>query len=714
MLKNSFSVLNFLVISLLISVFSVSVNAVQWPQAIETDGVTVTVYQPQPEELNGKTLSGRAAMSIKLANQAEPTWGVFWFEADIETDRSEDTATISNIKVIEVRWPDSEDADEKRFTAFVEKEIVESVFTTSITQLKATLAASDEAQQSLDNLKHDAPDIIFSNELAVLLSYDGKPKFQAIKDSKYLRAVNTPLAVAANEKETEFYLTSGSIWYQASNPTGPWQVTENVPTDLSKLIKEDDSEKQTRTPKIIAATEATELISTDGDAQWKSLVGGKLMYVENTETPWLRDIANGNMYVLLSGRWFESKTQAGPWSFVRPDRLPKSFSEIPPESDLGGLRSSIAGTDEANEAVMDTQIPQTAAVKRNGTSVTISYDGEPKFEAISGTEIAYAVNTSSQVLMINKKYYAVEDAIWYASNSATGPWVVADEVPANEIAKIPPSSPAYNTTFVNIYGSTTEVVYVGYTPGYYWSYPYYGVPVYGTGYYYRPYYSPFYYYPYPRTWGMHVGYGPGGWSYGVSWGGPFLSVGIGFGGSYNHGYYGGYHNHNNIVINNNNNINIGNSVNIDRGRVNNIRNDRNNNIYKNSRVKDKISASPRINNKDFKSSKGVDRANNVLADRNGNVVRKDNDKWQSMNQGKWQDLKNQNASRDQIQNRSTNPSRQSDITRNMINNQNSSRENMRNRTGAVNPGNFNRNSMNRQYNARSRGNFGASGMHRRR
>ncbi|MFQ3322641.1 MAG: hypothetical protein ACI90U_000453 [Pseudomonadales bacterium] len=729
MLKKSIAVVEFLAISITLSLFSVSSNATdtaQWPQFIEGKDGTVTVYQPQPEKLNGKTLSGRAAMSIKLTNQKDPIWGVFWFEGDIETDRSDDSATISNLKVKEVRWSDSKDAGEERFSAFVEKELEYSVFTTTISQLKATLAASDKSQKSLANLKHEAPDILFSDKLAVLLSYDGKPKFQAIEKSDYLRAVNTPLAVAANKKETEFYLSSGNGWYAANNAMGPWEITKDVPSDLAKLVTQEDS-KNTKTPIIITTTEVSELVSTDGAPQWKSLVGGQLMYVENTETPWLREIATGDMYILLSGRWFSSNAQAGPWKFVRPDKLPKNFSDIPPESALGGLRTSIAGTDEANEAVMDTQIPQTAAVKRHGTTITVDYDGEPKFEAIKGTEVSYAVNTSSQVLMINERYYAVEDAIWYESNKATGPWGVAEQVPANEIAKIPSSSPAYNTTFVNIYGSTKEVVYVGYTPGYYWSYPYYGVPVYGTGWYYPPYYSPYYYYPYPRTWGMHVGYSSGGgWHYGVSWGSPFFRVGVSWGGHYNHGYYGGYHNRNNIVINNTGNINIGNNVNIDKSRVNNIKSDRANNVYKDGRVKDKISASQNLKNRDIKASTAAGKANNVLADRDGNVVRKDNDKWQSMSGGKWQDIKNNDASRDQIKDRATDFSRDNQNSRDRINNssvdrtsiQNRAssidRSKVQNRANSVNRSNFNHNSMNRQFNARSRGNFSGGGMRGRR
>jgi hypothetical protein len=107
---------------------------------------------------------------------------------------------------------------------------------------------------------------------------------------------------------------------------------------------------------------------------------------------------------------------------------------------------------------------------------------------------------------------------------------VADKIPKEEIDKIPPSSPVYNVTYVTIYDSTPEVVYVGYTTGYLWSYPYYGVPVYGTGWYYPPYWGPVYYYPHPPTWGFHVGYNPWtGWNYGVSWSNGFLSIGVSWG-----------------------------------------------------------------------------------------------------------------------------------------------------------------------------------------
>jgi hypothetical protein len=91
----------------------------------------------------------------------------------------------------------------------------------------------------------------------------------------------------------------------------------------------------------------------------------------------------------------------------------------------------------------------------------VVYDGEPKFEKIEDTEVAYAINAGSQVLKIKGKYYACEQAVWYVSDSPKGPWQVSDTRP-EEVDTIPPSSPAYNNKYVYVYDSTPEVVYVGY------------------------------------------------------------------------------------------------------------------------------------------------------------------------------------------------------------------------------------------------------------
>ncbi len=266
------------------------------------------------------------------------------------------------------------------------------------------------------------------------------------------------------------------------------------------------------------------------------------------------DINSQEYYALLAGRWYKSGSfDQYDWVFVNPDALPEYFANIDTESEMGSVRSSVPNTQEAREAVLETQIPQTAEIDRKSAKVEVTYDGNPQFERIQGTEMAYATNTDKSVILIDNRYYAVDNAVWFVSNNATGPWEVCVSVP-DDVQSIPPEYPVYNVKYVYVYDYTPEVVYVGYTPGYVYSYSYRGTVVYGTGYYYKPWYRS-YYYPRPVTYGYGVHYNPyTGWGFSVgvsygwigysyhrspyyytSWWGP-----AGYSYGYRHGYYHGY------------------------------------------------------------------------------------------------------------------------------------------------------------------------------
>lgn len=636
---------------LLVFAFANSAQAITWPQELTKDESTVVIYQPQPEKLVGNLLTSRAAISLELKDREEPIFGAMWFTARIDTDTDTGEVHVYDMAIIRVAWPDSTDEGEQRFTDAVNKAVKDSQMTISMERLSASLESAEVERKSLENLGTEPPKIQFSEELALLLLYDGEPIFQEIENSNYERAVNTPLAVARHKSSKTVYLIAGTTYYQSADALGPFSQTNNLPQDLAQMLPEQEGAEEQRTLKIVTATEPTEVVSTDGAPDWKSLAGGQILYVQNTETPWLREINEGKMYLLLSGRWFAATGQAGPWAMVRPDQLPESFDSIPPDSDIGGLRVSVPGTEEAEQAMVDAAIPETTAIKRSEAKLDVEYDGDPKFESIDGTDVSFAVNTGTQVLEIDNHYYAVDNAVWFESDKPTGPWTVADNIPKEKIDEIPPTSPVYNTTYVEVFESTPEVVYVGYYPGYRYSYPYYGVPVYGTGWYYPPYYGG-YYYPRPPTWGFHVGYNPWtGWSFGLSWSnGPF-SIGIGWGSGWGccGGYYGGgyrgptFVNNGDINIGGNNNINIGNNVNIgNRDKVGDRMNrgdgnlgNRNNSIYDrpSNRARNADASAARQNVQRARPS--TNRANDVFADRNGNVARSTRDGWQSRQNNSW-------------------------------------------------------------------------------
>jgi hypothetical protein len=227
------------------------------------------------------------------------------------------------------------------------------------------------------------------------------------------------------------------------------------------------------------------------------------------------DTNSQQYYTLLAGRWFRANSLEGPWEWVPGEKLPGDFSRIPTESPKGHVLASIPGTEQAREAIIANQIPQTATVQRSEAKLNVQYDGPPQFQPIEGTAMEYAVNTSAEVIHAAGRYYAVQHGVWFVSDSASGPWAVADMIPA-EIYTIPPSCPLYHLRYVYVYGASPEFVYVGYTPGYMGAFVSDGVVVFGTGWWYPGwcgYFPPFYCFGWPWTWGFgfRFSYWGSGW-----------------------------------------------------------------------------------------------------------------------------------------------------------------------------------------------------------
>lgn len=84
-----------------------------WPQEIETTQGIVVVYQPQPEKLEGNKLSGLAAVAVELKDKSEPIFGAIWFEARLDTDRDTRIATIIDITITNVRFPEQDEKKQK-------------------------------------------------------------------------------------------------------------------------------------------------------------------------------------------------------------------------------------------------------------------------------------------------------------------------------------------------------------------------------------------------------------------------------------------------------------------------------------------------------------------------------------------------------------------------------------------------------------------------
>ena len=500
-----------------------------WPREFDSSSGPFVIYQPQPERLNGDVLSGRAAFSLQKTGDAHPTFGVLWYGETIEVDRDSSVVTARGFDVTKVRLPGITPDEASRYEALVESQAEGWDLSGSVEELQAGLAAAEQERASVAGLDMAPPKILFHGRRAILVVYDGSPVLEPIEGSDFQRVVNTPYAVVLDPGNGSYYLNGANLWYRARDPLGPWTGIDRPPAAIEDAVPPDTTaydQVQGPAPDVITATEPTELIATDGLPRYAPLVGDELLYLANTESDVVLEVDTQFLYVLISGRWFRSPSVDGPWTFVRGDQLPQSFKRVPTDSPKGNILASVAGTDQAEDAVADAEIPQTSAIQRDDRSFTAAYDGEPRFEPIAGTDLQYAVNTDAEVILADGRYYACDQGVWYIADDPEGPWSVSETRPVG-VEDIPPDCPVYDVRYVSIYDSTPDVVYVGYLPGYLGCYPYHGTVVYGTGYRYNTWRSRHHYFPRRFTWGFHARYNPwlSRWSFGMSYSTGFLRVG---------------------------------------------------------------------------------------------------------------------------------------------------------------------------------------------
>ncbi len=527
-----------------------------WPRMLVVSEGVIVIYQPQLEAFRENRIDGRAAVAVTPDGTDEPVFGVVWMSARVETDYTTRLVEIVNLDVTRVKFPEATEEQQAGLARTIETQLPRFGLIISLDRLLTGLEQVEREEVAANDLMTFPPRIIFVQTPTFLVTLDGSPKQQRIEGTALERIVNSPFPIVFDPETKMYYLDGGSVWYRSIDPEASWETVDKPPPAVAALRPPgvDEAEKgvpagdppaapaadlpgEGPAPEILVATVPTELIVSDGEPQWASIEGADLLFMSNTESDFLRDVASQRYFILLSGRWFFSQQLEGPWIYVPAGSLPDSFAAIPPESEMGHLRAFVAGTDEAQNAVAEHFIPQTVDIRRDAGGVEVAYDGEPRFERIEETAMAYAVNTEEAVIRIGSRYYLCHEAVWYLADAPAGPWRIADEVP-DDIYTLPPRCPIYNVRYVHVFDSTPEIVSVGYYPGYLGSYVYDDSIVYGTGWEYDDWYDT-YYYARPLTWGFRARWSPwNGWRQRLVHASGALDRSLGSGGWYRGNWWG--------------------------------------------------------------------------------------------------------------------------------------------------------------------------------
>jgi hypothetical protein len=509
-----------------------------WPRQRTNEQGRLVYYQPQVDEWKSfKDLSFRMAFTLTPKGQ-KAIVGIMVLQAQTDVDVDEHSVLLSNFKFTEVTLP-SVEAEKKPAIDQLVRSFLPAGHTVvmSLDRLVATVEKSQAAPASVA-VRNDPPIIFVSNAPAVLLSVDGEPVRADIAATNLGFVVNSNFPLFfEKEAAKEYYLYTGEQWLKAAALEGPWVAAPKLPSQMYKVSSDPkwkEMEKpilslspKGKPPVVFYANKPAEVILFKGDPSYADIPGTQLTYATNTDADLFVYKTTHDFYYLAAGRWFRAADLKGPWTYASGE-LPPDFANIPEDNPAARVLVAVPGTDAAKDAILMAQVPTTVEVDpvKAAAEAKVTYNGEPEFKPIPGTELLYAVNTSDKVLKVGDVYYLCLQGIWFMSPNPKGPWTTAKAVP-KEIYSIPPSSPVYNVTYVT---QTTkeDKVEASYTSGYLGSFIVGGIVATGTGYYYPPYYGypiggyPIYY-PYAATYGVGSYYNPYTGAYGVAHGvyGPY-------------------------------------------------------------------------------------------------------------------------------------------------------------------------------------------------
>ena len=278
----------------------------------------------------------------------------------------------------------------------------------------------------------------------MLVNIDGEPIWSPIKDNDLKFAVNTNWDLFQHEPTQDLLPAQRAELAEGRGRQGPVDGGRQAAGELQEAPADDNWKdvkaalpgkklSADKLPKVFVSTAPAEMILLAGEPKYEPVAGTPLLWVSNTESDVFRAGPKGAVYYLVAGRWFSAPDFTGPWTFATPN-LPADFQKIPLEHPRSRVLASVPGTQQAAEAVLLAQVPQTARVnKKELKAPEVAYQGDPKFEPIEKTTVERAVNTDKDIIKVGDLYYMCFQGVWFMGSSPTGPWEVTSKVPRRDL-----------------------------------------------------------------------------------------------------------------------------------------------------------------------------------------------------------------------------------------------------------------------------------------
>src|SRR5437762_7886690 len=402
-----------------------------WPREQYSNGTRLIIYQPQVDDWkNFQDLSWRMAVSI-TPKSGKTALGVVEMKGNTDIDNVAKVAIITNPQVTGIYFPSLDNATADKMEQLF-KSFVPSTFSVSLHSLIASTPKKEAPAGA--QLNNDPPKIFVGYRPSILLSVNGEPVLSEVPNTNLKFVANTQWPLFFDSGNSTYYLAVGQQWLSGNSLAGQWSQTKKLPPDMSKVPPDKQWSALKKfipppaksggvTPDVFYSDKPSEIILFDGQPVYAQIAHTQLQYATNTNRVVFVFTPTQQFYYLTAGRWFSAMDLQGPWTYATPD-LPADFAKIPLNSPASAILASVPGTEEAKDAVLLAQVPKTITVNQEAAAakVKVAYGGDPKFEPIKGTSMAYATNTQDKVSKVGDVYYLCLQGVWFMSANAQGPW----------------------------------------------------------------------------------------------------------------------------------------------------------------------------------------------------------------------------------------------------------------------------------------------------
>jgi hypothetical protein len=200
---------------------------------------------------------------------------------------------------------------------------------------------------------------------------------------------------------------------------------------------------QNNPPWVIVSYSPAILVPIDGAPVLKAVpADSRFQRVINTRALILQGGIEQHFYIHVYDGWLESSSITGPWT--QSFRQPFGMDGVAQTLAKSGAVDMLDGGAKANPKPSLANGVPTIYTSQVPTELIV-FKGQPDFVPVVGTQLLWAANTTSDVLIdtSNNNYYVLISGRWFNAPALTGPWAfVANDALPPDFAHIPPQAPA--------------------------------------------------------------------------------------------------------------------------------------------------------------------------------------------------------------------------------------------------------------------------------